>query len=75
VEKNLDLQLRQKNTEDALKAAELIDLTNMNRGKHFKIIADIMVNNEDFVDRLVEKGYAVKIKKNPHNWCKQSGAC
>lgn len=56
-------------TEKALKNAELIDLTNMKRGKYFKIIADIMVNDEDFAGRLVEKGYAVKIKKKPHNWC------
>jgi|SaaInlStandDraft_6_1057023.scaffolds.fasta_scaffold111025_1 micrococcal nuclease len=57
-------------TEKALKNAELIDLTNMKRGKFFKIIADILVNDEDFAGRLVEKGYAVKIKKKTHNWCK-----
>ncbi len=57
-------------TEKALKAAELIDLTNIKRGKYFKIIADIMINDEDFAGRLLEKGYAVKIKNNSHNWCK-----
>ena len=56
-------------TEESLKAAELIDLVNMSRGKYFKIIADVMVNDEDFADRLVEKGYAVRIKKKAHNWC------
>lgn len=56
-------------TEESLKAAELIDLVNMSRGKYFKIIADVMVNDEDFAGRLVEKGYAVRIKKKAHNWC------
>ncbi len=59
-------------TEKTLKNAELIDLTNMQRGKYFKIIADVLVNDDDFASRLVEKGYAVRTSKNnkSFNWCK-----
>lgn len=59
-------------TEDTLKSAELIDLTNMKRGKNFIIVADVLVNDEDFASRLLENGFAVKIltKNRPVNWCK-----
>lgn len=52
--------------------AELIDLGNMKRGIYFQIVADVLVDDEDFASRLVEKGFAVKVSKNKksHNWCK-----
>lgn len=52
--------------------AELIDLDNMKRGIYFQIVADVLVDDEDFTSRLVEKGYAVRVskKKKSHNWCK-----
>jgi len=59
-------------TEKTLKEAELIDLTNMKRGTYFQIVADVLVNDEDFASQLVKKGYAVKSskKKKSPNWCK-----
>ncbi len=56
----------------AFKGAELIDLENIKRGIYFQLVADVLVNDEDFATQLVGKGYAVKIskKKKAHNWCK-----
>lgn len=65
-------QKAKKFTEEFLKEAEIIDLTNMTRGRYFQILADVLVNDEEFVPHLLKNGYAVKnakIKK-PHNWCK-----
>lgn len=55
-----------------LKDAEVIDIENIQRGIYFQLVADVLVNDENFVIRLVEKGYAVKTSKNKkaHNWCK-----
>lgn len=58
--------------EEVLKDAEVIDIENINRGIYFQLVADVLVNDENFIIRLVEKGYAVKTskKKKAHNWCK-----
>ena len=55
-----------------LKDAEVIDIENIQRGIYFQLVADVLVNDENFVIRLVEKCYAVKTSKNKkaHNWCK-----
>lgn len=54
----------------AFQDAELIDLENIKRGIYFQLVADVLINDENFVIRLVEKGYAVKVsKKKTHNWC------
>ena len=59
-------------TENFFKNAEIIDLTNIKRGIYFQIVADVMVNDEEFIPHLLKKGYAIKTsKKNKtHNWCK-----
>jgi micrococcal nuclease len=59
-------------TEKIFKDTEIIDLTNIKRGIYFQIVADVLVEDEDFASRLVEKGYAVKVskKKKAPNWCK-----
>jgi micrococcal nuclease len=55
----------------AFQDAELIDLENIKRGIYFQLVADVLINDENFVIRLVEKGFAVKTskKKKAHNWC------
>ena len=56
---------------DILKEAEMIALINMERGKYFRIAADVIVDGESLADLLIESGMAIKYdggKKNK-NWC------
>ena len=56
---------------DILKDAEQITLRNMERGKYFRIAADVIADGENLGDILVEAGMAVRYdggKKNK-NWC------
>ena len=57
---------------DILKDAEQITLKNIERGKYFRIAANILVDGEDLGDILVEAGVAVKYDggKKSHKWCK-----
>ncbi len=54
--------------------AELIDLESITRGTYFHLVANVLVNDENFVIQLIEKGYAVKTSNNKkaHNWCKKA---
>ncbi len=56
---------------DILKDAEKIDLKNMERGKYFRIAADVFVDGESLADILIESGMAVRYEggKKTHNWC------
>ena len=57
---------------DILKDAEQITLKNMERGKYFRIAADVLVDGEDLGDILVDAGVAIRYdggKKN-NKWCK-----
>lgn len=74
-EKETTLAIKAKKfTEEVFKDAEVIDLENIKRGIYFQLVADVLINDENFVIRLVEKGYAVKTskKKTAHNWCEKS---
>ena len=56
---------------DILKDAEQIELKNMERGKYFRIAADVIVDGENLGDMLIEAGMAIRYdggKKNK-NWC------
>ena len=56
---------------DLLKDAERIDLKNLQRGKYFRLVADIYADGENLADILIDAGMAVKYdggKKNVH-WC------
>ena len=56
---------------DILKEAEQITLKNMERGKYFRIAADVIVDGENLADMLIEAGMAVRYdggKKNK-KWC------
>jgi len=56
---------------DILKDAEKIDLKNMERGRYFRIAADVFADGESLAEMLVEAGMAVRYKggKKTHNWC------
>jgi len=56
---------------DILKDAEQITLKNMERGKYFRIAADVIVDGENFADVLIEAGMPVKYDggKKTHKWC------
>jgi len=56
---------------DILKDAEQITLKNMERGKYFRIAADVIVDGENLADILIEAGMAVRYDggKKFKNWC------
>jgi len=56
---------------DILKDAEKIDLKNMERGRYFRIAADVFADGESLADILIEAGMAVRYNggKKTHNWC------
>ena len=57
---------------EILKDAEQITLKNMERGKYFRIAADVLIDGEDLGDMLVEAGVAVRYDggKKSDKWCK-----
>ena len=58
---------------DILKDAEKITLKNMNRGKYFRIAADVIIDGENLADVLIDAGMAIKYYggKKTHNWCEE----
>lgn len=56
---------------DIIKDAERVDLKNMERGKYFRIAADVFVDGENLGDMLIESGMAVSYDggKKSHKWC------
>ncbi len=57
---------------DILKDAERITLKNMERGKYFRIAADVVVDGESLGDMLVDAGVAIRYGggKKTHKWCR-----
>ena len=57
---------------DILRDAEQITLKNLERGKYFRIVADVIADGEDLADMLVEAGMALRYDggKKAHGWCK-----
>ena len=66
-----DAQQAKEMVADILKDAEQITLKNMERGKYFRIAADVIVDGENLADVLVEAGMAVRYDggKKTHKWC------
>ena len=56
---------------DILKDAESIELKNIERGKYFRIVADVFVDGESLADELIEAGMAVPYDggTKTQNWC------
>jgi len=66
-----DAKQAKKMVADILKDAEKIVLRNMERGKYFRIAADVIVDGENLADILIESGIAVRYDggKKIHKWC------
>jgi len=66
-----DAKQAQEMVADILKDAEKIDLKNMQRGKYFRIAADVFIDGENLSDILLEAGVAVRYGggKKTHKWC------
>jgi micrococcal nuclease len=64
-------QQAQQMVADILKGSVQITLKNMERGKYFRIAADVIVDGESLADVLVEAGMAVRYGggKKTHKWC------
>jgi len=58
---------------DILNDAETIDLKNIERGKYFRVVADVFVDGANLADELIEAGMAVPYDggKKSHNWCEE----
>ncbi len=55
-----------------LKSAKRIDLTNIQRGKYFRIVADVMIDGKSLSFYLLKNGLAVNYDggtKKKMNWC------
>ena len=67
-----DAQQAKEMVADILKDADQIVLRNMERGKYFRIAADVIVDGENLADILIETGVAVRYdgEKKTHKWCK-----
>jgi micrococcal nuclease len=57
---------------ETLTDAEQIILKNMERGKYFRIAADVIVDGENLSDILIGAGMAVRYDggKKTHKWCR-----
>ena len=71
IKEKYDAKQAQQMVADILKNAEQIVLRNMERGKYFRIAADVIVDSESLGDLLVEAGVAVQYDggKKTHRWC------
>jgi len=56
---------------DILKDAETIDLKNLERGKYFRIVADVFVDGDNLANELIEAGMAVPYdgRTKTKDWC------
>jgi micrococcal nuclease len=58
-------------TVEALRGAKSIKLSNMKRGKYFRILADVEADNINLADLLLKKGLAVPYDGGTKiDWCK-----
>jgi micrococcal nuclease len=66
-----DAKQAQEMVADILNDAEQITLKSMDRGKYFRIAADVIVDGENLADMLIEAGMAVRYDggKKIHKWC------
>ena len=66
-----DAKQAQQMVADILKDADQIVLINMERGKYFRIAADVIVDGESLGDILVETGMAIRYDggRKVKGWC------
>ena len=60
---------------EKLKKAKRIDLVNVQRGKYFRIVADVVIDGESLSSYLLSNGHAYSYDggtKKKMDWCKSS---
>ena len=69
-EKTLARRAKQ-HTVALLRSGKLIELRNMQRGKYFRIVADVYIDGVNLSDSLINSGHGVPYhgKKKSKNWC------
>ena len=69
-EKDLARQAKQV-TVEALRSAKVIELRNTKRGKYFRIVADVYVDNKNLTDILISSGLGVAYDggTKSKDWC------
>ncbi len=70
-EKQLARQAK-KFTVSQLRGAKKVELRNMKRGKYFRIVADVYVDDKNLAEMLIEQGLAVTYDggHKAKEWCK-----
>jgi len=72
-QKEKDLARKAKQvTVEALRSAKVIELRNTKRGKYFRIVADVYVDNKSLTDILISSGLGVAYDggTKAKDWCK-----
>ena len=56
-----------------LRNAKVIELRNLQRGKYFRIVADVFTDNKSLADELIKNNLAVRYygKTKIKDWCKE----
>ena len=68
-EKILARQAKQ-HTVELLRSAKVIELTNMQRGKYFRILANVIIDGESLADSLLKNGLARRYDGGKRGgWC------
>ena len=59
-------------TVSKLRGAKVIELRNIQRGKYFRIVADVFTDNKSLADELIKNNLAVRYNGGTKikNWCK-----
>lgn len=59
-------------TVSLLRSAKVVELRNMQRGKYFRIVADVYVDNKNLADMLIKNNLAVRYEggTKTKDWCK-----
>jgi micrococcal nuclease len=68
-----DAKQAKKMVADILKGAEQVNIRNMERGKYFRIAADVIVDGESLGAMLIRAGMAIRYDggKKTHKWCEE----
>lgn len=57
-------------TVEALRSAKVIELRDIDRGKYFRIVADVYVDGENLAKQLIDSGLAVPYSGGTRqSWC------
>jgi len=67
-------RLAKQTTVESLRAARVIELKNIKRGKYFRVIADVFVDGKSLAERLIKNKQAVSYDGGTKiSWCKKIG--